>query len=136
MADTSLQTWNVFNKVSATFAKLIQNSSEIEECDLQVLEQYAVLMYDGSSTTSSVDEARFDLFARKLRSYDLIPPTQNALKEHAKRAAYQAGHIWGQCVIHVIQNFSVLQSGDGQKKMTVGKLSGPRLNRYLRAVRN
>ena len=58
-----------------------------------------VLMYDRSSTTSSVNEARLDLFAKKQRSYDSIPPTQAALKEHAKRAAYQAGHIWGQCLI-------------------------------------
>lgn len=96
---TAWQTWNVFNEASATFAKLSQCPSEIEESDLQVLEKYVVLMYDRSSTTASVDEARLDLFARKQRSYDLIPPTQSALKEHAKRAAYQAGHIWGQCVI-------------------------------------
>ena len=96
---TAWQTWNVFNEVSATFAKLSHNPSEIEESDLQTLEKYVVLMYDRSSITSSVDEARLDLFARKQRSYDLIPPSQNALKEHTKRAAYQAGHIWGQCVI-------------------------------------
>ena len=96
---TALQTWNVFNEVSATFAKLSLSPSEIEESDLQVLEKYVILMYDRSSATSSVDDARLDLFARKQRSYDLIPPTQNALKEHAKRAAYQAGHVWGQSVI-------------------------------------
>ena len=56
-------------------------------------------MYDRSITTSSVNEARLNLFARKQRSYELIPPTQNALLQHAKRAAYQAGHIWGQCVL-------------------------------------
>ena len=96
---TAWQTWNVFDDASATFAKLSQSPSEIEQSDLQVLEKYVVLMYDRSSATSSVDEARLDLFARKQRSYDMIPPTQSVLKEHAKRAAYQAGHIWGQCVI-------------------------------------
>ena len=55
-------------------------------------------MYDRSSTTSSVDEARLDLFARKQRAYGLIPPTRNTSREHAKRAAYQGGHIWGQCI--------------------------------------
>jgi len=95
---TAWQTWNVFSGASATFAKLSCRPSEIEESDLHVLEKYVVLMYDRSSTTSSVDEARLDLFARKQRSYDMIPPTQSVLKQHAKRAAYQAGHIWGQCV--------------------------------------
>ena len=52
-----------------------------------------VLMYDRSSSVASVNEARLALFARKQRSYDLIPPTQGALKEHTKRTAYEAGHI-------------------------------------------
>lgn len=56
-------------------------------------------MYDRSSVAITVDETRLDLFARKQRSYELIPPTQGALKEHAKRAAFQAGHIWGQSVV-------------------------------------
>ena len=58
-----------------------------------------VLMYDRSSSVASVNEARLSLFARKQRSYDLIPPTQGALKEHAKRAAYEAGHIWSQAIV-------------------------------------
>ena len=36
------------------------------------------------------------MFARKQQPYDSIPPTQAALREHVKRAAYQAGVIWGQ----------------------------------------
>ena len=32
------------------------------------------------------------------RQYDLIPPTQAALKEHAKRASYEAGYVWGQAL--------------------------------------
>ena len=53
-------------------------------------------MYDRSSAATDVDEARLHMFARKQRPYDSIPPTQAALREHAKRAAYQAGVIWGQ----------------------------------------
>ena len=71
------------------------------ECDddLQKLEKFVVHMYDRSSAATGVDEARLDLFARKQRSYDAIPPTSAALKEHAKRAAYQAGIIWAQASI-------------------------------------
>ena len=36
------------------------------------------------------------MFARKQRPYDSILPTQAALREHAKRATYQAGVIWDQ----------------------------------------
>ena len=96
---TAWQTWNVCNEASATFAKLSQCPLEIDELDLQVLERFVVLMYDRSSAATAVDETRLDLFARKQRSYELIPPTQGALKEHAKRAAFQAGYIWGQSVV-------------------------------------
>ena len=49
-----------------------------------------------TSAATGVDEARLHMFASKQRPYDSIPPTQAALREHAKRAAYQAGVIWGQ----------------------------------------
>ena len=57
------------------------------------------LMYDRSSSAASVNEARLALFARKQRSYDLIPPTQGAFKGHVKRAAYEAGHIWSKAIV-------------------------------------
>ncbi|KAG7173838.1 hypothetical protein Hamer_G018107 [Homarus americanus] len=39
------------------------------------------------------------LFSRKSRSLEDLPPTRAALEQHIKRAAYQAGHIWGQAAI-------------------------------------
>ena len=57
-----------------------------------------MLIYDRSSDVTTVNEAMLDLFARKQRQYDLIPPTQAALKEHAKRASYGAGDLWGQAL--------------------------------------
>lgn len=46
--------------------------------------------------TTSVEEARLELFARKQKPYDVIPPSHAAFREHAKHAAYQAGIIWAQ----------------------------------------
>ena len=51
------------------------------------------------SSCTGVSEARLDLFARKQYAYDSIPPTSGALKEHVKRAAFQAGHIWNQSTV-------------------------------------
>ena len=45
-----------------------------------------------------VDTARKHLFA-KGRQLDRIPPSKAALIEHVKRAAYQAGHVWGQSCV-------------------------------------
>ncbi len=33
------------------------------------------------------------------KTIDRIPPTSSALKQHTKRAAYQAGHIWGTSLV-------------------------------------
>ncbi|XP_046577345.1 uncharacterized protein LOC124285203 [Haliotis rubra] len=64
-----------------------------------IVEKFVVLMYDRSSTVDGVDEARLDLFARKQRPYEAIPPTRAALIQHAKRAAYQAGCGWAQGIL-------------------------------------
>ena len=73
------------------------------------LEHFVVLLYDKTSTATSADEERTDLFTRKGRSIDLIPPTSAALYQHVRIASYQhnqAGHVWGQSplrnpVLHV-----------------------------------
>lgn len=92
-------TWEVCDEVSETLTKLSNCPTEVSEDDLQKLENFVVVMYDRSSAATGVDEARLNLFARKQRSYDVIPPTSAALMEHAKRAAYQAGIIWGQATV-------------------------------------
>jgi len=63
----------------------------------------AITMYDRSSSYDDMHEARLDMFARKQRQYDAIPPTRAALHEHIKWAAYQAGCIWGQCLEPLIE---------------------------------
>ena len=43
--------------------------------------------------------ARQQLFTRKSRSIDNIPPTEAALMQHLKRAVYQGSHVWGQAFV-------------------------------------
>ena len=89
-----------------------------------VLEQFVVILYDRSSTEKQVNEARLDMFARKQKSYEMIPPSQSALIEHTKRAAYQAGHIWGQTLI-LSHLFLLLLSDAGEKMFyRFGNLTG------------
>ncbi|KAJ7376705.1 hypothetical protein OS493_033328 [Desmophyllum pertusum] len=90
---------------------------------------------DRSSATTGVDEARLDLFARKQRPYNSIPPTQAALREHAKRAAYQAGIIWGQATISNPDTSSPL-NGDGHRKERHGRYVGQHYPLLQRAVGN
>ena len=93
------QTWSVCDQVSSTFTKLSQYPPVVEPDDLKKLERFVVMLYDRSSVTTSVNDARMELFARKQKPYDAIPPTSDALKEHVKRAAYQAGIIWSQATV-------------------------------------
>ena len=53
-------------------------------------------MYDRTSTDTDVDEARRHLFTQKSRALEAIPPTKDALLQHIKRTANQAGHCWRQ----------------------------------------
>ncbi len=59
-----------------------------------------ILLYDRTSSEEDVNVARKQLFAQKGRPMDGLPPTKAALKEHTKRAAYQAGHVWATMFVH------------------------------------
>ena len=93
------QTWNVCKEISTTSTKLSQCVTALDNADLQSLEKFVVVIYDRSSADTRVNDVRLNLFARKQRTYDAIPPTQSALKLHSKRAAYQGGIIWGQATL-------------------------------------
>ena len=96
---TAWQTWGVCDEVSAVFNKLSQYPLSVQDIDMKVLEQFVVMMYDRSSTADGVDSARLEMFARKQRPYEAIPPTRAALLQHVKRASYQAGCVWGQTLL-------------------------------------
>ena len=57
-----------------------------------------VVMYSRTCPHQTINEARQALFEQDNKSIENIPPTQAALAQHIKRAAYQAGHVWGQAL--------------------------------------
>ena len=97
------QTWEVFPDVTDVFARLSKRPNSIEDTDIDLIEAFVCIMYDRSTATFAVNEARFELFARKQRPYDAIPPTRGALLEHTKRAAFQGGHVWAQTDVCIQQ---------------------------------
>ncbi|KAK3737278.1 hypothetical protein QZH41_007347 [Actinostola sp. cb2023] len=93
---TALAAWKSYPEVTNAFLSLAHSPTEVSlEC-MAHLERFVILLYDRTSTKREVNEARKQLFAEKGRSFDAIPPSKAALLEHTKRAAYQAGHCWGQ----------------------------------------
>ncbi|KAG7172794.1 hypothetical protein Hamer_G007036 [Homarus americanus] len=92
-------TCNAFPEVTTAFLSLASTPSELPDGVLSTLERFIVLLYDRTSTCCDVNVLRKKLFSGKSRSLEDLPPTRAALEQHIKRAAYQAGHIWGQAAI-------------------------------------
>ena len=97
---TAWETWCNFNDITEVFKQLGENPTLVAlQNATPLLERFVVLMYDRTSSCTRVNEARKDLFTRKGRSLELIPPTSDALFHHMKRSVFQAGHVWGKSLV-------------------------------------
>jgi hypothetical protein len=81
--------WQAFLRIDDNKTELFSFLAINER--LAPMERYVILLYDRTSTQEHVNEARKQLFTQKGRAIDGLPPTQAALVQHIKRAAYQAG---------------------------------------------
>lgn len=93
---TAWDVWNVFPEVTDIFVELSSVPQEVSDDNLLLIERFFVLLYDRTSTVMKVNSMRQHLFSKRARTLEHIPPTEAALRQHTLRAAYQAGHIWGQ----------------------------------------
>ena len=87
------QTWKAYKQVTDSFEDLSQNPfKELndESRDFQVLQKFVVQMYSKGLDVESVNLAQKLLFAQN-QKMERIPPTADALLQHAKRAIYQTG---------------------------------------------
>ena len=76
-----------------------------------------VLLYDRTSDIMNVNDSRKYLFTQKSRSLENLPPTQEVLKQHIKRARYQS--ICWKKALTAIQELPI-PANWGWKKNTVG----------------
>lgn len=95
---TAWETWKAYGEVTPAFCALASAPESIDDW-IQPLERFVILLYDRTSGLSNVNEARKQLFTKKSRTLENIPPTKAALIQHTRRAAYQAGHCWHQMMI-------------------------------------
>ena len=86
------ETWSRFPVLTPVFAALSSPVPEVASDMMAVIEWFVVLLYDRMSGYVLVNQARKEMFTKKGRNIELIPPSQSALMEHTKRAAFQAGH--------------------------------------------
>ena len=91
--------WMTYPKqevITAAFQQLSwQPSAAVIESQFPAVEEFVAYSF-GLKDQKSVDEARFEIFrsssAGNLRE---LPPSQNSLKLHVLRSAYQSGWVWG-----------------------------------------
>ena len=76
------QTWDICPEAFPVFSKLSQYPLTVEVGDLEKQKKFVILMYDRSSTAATVDEAGLDMFARKQRPFEAIPPTRSFASTH------------------------------------------------------
>ena len=104
---TCLDAWLSYVKLGEVvelFIALGNAPSCISVENLNVLEEFLMYLYFGKDNTyTDIDEARRISFFKspdpKLNQTIL---SRGALLEHAKRAAYQAGWLWRECLTNVI----------------------------------
>lgn len=97
---TAWDTWKVFPELTPALNDLrVSPTKETIDKWMSLLERFVVLLYDRTSGVAGVNEERQELFSKKSRSIDSIPPTRAALKEHVHRAVFQGVIVWGQTLV-------------------------------------
>ena len=81
-------------KYTEAFTCVMKNPEQIHENDFSLIESYFVRLYSRTSETVKVNELRKILYTNG-KSIENIPPTEGALHQHIRRAAYQA-NVWDQ----------------------------------------
>lgn len=96
---TAWDVWKVFPELTPVLRALAASPEAITEDHIAVIERFVVLLYDRTSNITSVNDARQELFSKKSRTLENIPPTRAALVNHIKRAVFQGGYIWEQTLL-------------------------------------
>ena len=81
--------------VDTVFYDLSNSPSEVTEYQLKIISQFTLKAYK-SPTIDCMTTARLDAVThQQSETFRSLPPSLGALREHVKRAAFVAGHLWG-----------------------------------------
>lgn len=76
---TAWATWNAYPEVNEAFVFMLENrftQVDIKSPFFLLLERFTILLYDKTSVLESVNEARLDLFCKRNKSLEHLPPTK------------------------------------------------------------
>ena len=77
------------------------------------LQRFTVVLYSKGSTLEHVDELRKELFCRDNKLMENLPPTTDALFQHACKTCSISSQHFGQLVIEHDNKYLQLHHGDG-----------------------
>ena len=95
---TAWETWKAFPEVTEAFNVLMQMQGDVSELSMSLMERFVVLVYDRTSNTIGVNEARKQLFTQKSRApiksnfihIAHLQPKVGQSAEHGKNKAIQS----------------------------------------------
>jgi hypothetical protein len=73
------QTWCTFSEATDVFAQLSSPQASLDVDLLTMVEKFFILLFHESSGTDNIDTLRKELFTKKNKQFDSIPPTRDAL---------------------------------------------------------
>eukprot|EP00732_Lithocolla_globosa_P001653 Lithocolla_globosa_v1_NODE_865_length_3166_cov_7.938966.p1 type:complete len:759 gc:universal NODE_865_length_3166_cov_7.938966:2838-562(-) len=88
--------WESYPKVTDAFLWIVDHpfvKIKPKSRVMKILERFTILLYDVTSNETSVNVARWQMFCKRQKSYQNIPPTADSLFQHALRAQFQTG-VW------------------------------------------
>ena len=87
--------------LTTLFMELSEKPNAVTEEQISIIEQFTSFVYYGRSI-NSIDSERMQDFEYSLHgNLWLVPPSRSGLKEHIRRAAYDAGWVNFQCVENI-----------------------------------
>ncbi|XP_071963322.1 uncharacterized protein [Antedon mediterranea] len=91
--------WKSFPEATEAFLSMYRHPFQQVDClslNFKHIERLTILLYNKSSISLSVNEARRNMFSQKNKDIAHVPPTQVIKIDYVKRAIYQGG-IWTTC---------------------------------------
>ncbi|XP_078351843.1 uncharacterized protein LOC144636497 [Oculina patagonica] len=128
------EAWNAYPEVTEAFLYVNDNPFNPLEIDFplfKVLQRLLVVLYDRTSLATDVNTARRELFTKKNRALENIPPTEDSLLNHSNRG--QAS-IWTS--LDEQQVVPSRQTLVGKWITTDGDPAGPYFQKPLKLVLN
>lgn len=92
---TAWNAWNAFPAATEALFALSHPLEAVPESVINTLEKFTIRLYDAKSKEVNLNAVRRDQYDG-VKSLTKIPTTKHAFLQHVNRAAYQAGHVWGQ----------------------------------------